>query len=110
MRRNLSTHLRQRRAAPMRAFDRLPAALRNWLAQAALPWSVTSALRLWHKAMRETGDESVAIARLSACELRLVARDAAQVWGPGHPAIRPGEPPSPSPRKPAPKVQARAGR
>lgn len=109
MRRNLSTHLRQRRAAPMRVFDRLPVPLRHWLAQAALPWSAVSALRLWHKALLETGNETLALARLSAREAQLLARDAPRVWGPGHPAIRPDEPPSPTHRRPGPKVRAKAG-
>lgn len=86
MRRNLVTRLRRRRAeAPMRAFDRLPAELRGWLAQAALPWSAESALRLWRRALAETGDAAAARARLDAAEARAIARDGPRVWGVGHP-------------------------
>ncbi|WP_071798949.1 DUF6525 family protein [Natronohydrobacter thiooxidans] len=87
MRRNLSTSLKHRRASPMARHDRLPRELRLWLAQAALPWSAQSALKLWQRALREArGDTRAAQAILSRIEARLIARDAAQVWGAGHPA------------------------
>ncbi|MFN3642645.1 MAG: DUF6525 family protein [Gemmobacter sp.] len=95
-RRNIVTTLRHRQAAPMAAFDRLPPALRRWLQRAALPWSVASALRLWHRAMAETGCEADALARLDAAEARSIARDAARIWGRGHPAAAAGV------RRPAP--------
>ncbi len=34
---------------PMAAYDRLPPPLRQWLSQAALPWSPASARRIWSK-------------------------------------------------------------
>lgn len=74
----------------MAAFDAAPPALRRWLAEAKLPWSVTSALRLWRDALKATGDEGAALARLSAREAALVARDAALVWGTEHPSARRG--------------------
>lgn len=87
MRRNLASSLRARsRLAPMDAHDRLPPALRDWASAAALPWSAASLLRLWQRALRETGCEALARARLDAAEARLIARDAARIWGPGHPA------------------------
>ena len=110
MRRNLATRLPRRKAAPMAAFDRLPAALRHWLHQAALPWSAASALKLWQRALRDTGSEAQALARLSATEARLIARDAARIWGDGHPAIRPDTPRSPSPDRPPQVPRAAAGR
>lgn len=83
---NLATSLRRRRrAAPMLRFDRLPPELRLWLAQAALPWSPDSALRLWRRALAETGCPKAAQARLDAAEARLLCRDAPRVWGPAHP-------------------------
>lgn len=88
MRRNLATRLPRRKAAPMAAYDSLPAPLRHWLAQAVLPWSAASALKLWQRALREQGCPRAALARLSATEARLIARDAARVWGPDHPAVR----------------------
>ena len=91
-RRNLATRLRcrKRRTPPMAAFDAAPPALRRWLANALLPWSVDSALRLWRAALRATGDEAAALAHLSAREAALVARDAALVWGREHPSARRG--------------------
>lgn len=59
--------------------------LRRWLAEAILPWSAASALRLWRRMLAETGSEAVALDRLTAAESRLVARDAARIWGEGHP-------------------------
>ena len=72
MRRNLSTALPQRwRPGGMAAFDRLPPPLRAWLAQAALPWSPASALRIW----RAAPDPAAALARLAAVEAATLARD-----------------------------------
>ena len=86
MRRNLVTRLKRRRGeAPMHAFDRLPAELRLWLHGAALPWSAQSALRLWRRALAETGSAAAAQARLESAEARAIARDAPRIWGPGHP-------------------------
>lgn len=86
--RNLNCSLRRRRrGAPMQAFDRLPPDLRHWLHAAALPWSAQSVLTLWQRALRDAGgDTSAARQRLDATEARLIARDAARIWGPGHPA------------------------
>jgi hypothetical protein len=89
MRRNVVTSLRRRRAPPMAGFDRLPPPLRRWLHHAAVPWSVDSVLRLWQRALAEAGSEAEALARLDAAEARALARDAARLWGPGHPAAAP---------------------
>lgn len=91
-RRNLATRLRcrPRRQSPMAAFDAAPPALRRWLADAILPWSVDSALNRYRQALRATGDERLALAALSAREAALVARDAALVWGSGHPSAHHG--------------------
>lgn len=86
--RNTVSSLR-RRHTPMRAFDALPVELRRWLHGAALPWSAASALRLWRRAMRQTGgDTAAARARLARAEARLLARDAARIWGVDHPAAK----------------------
>lgn len=69
----------------MEAYDAAPPALRRWLAGALLPWSVDSALQRYRRALRATGDETRALAALSAREAELVARDAALVWGREHP-------------------------
>ena len=70
---NLATSLprRRQRGCPMAAYDRLPPELRRWLAEAALPWSAASVLRVWHRA----GDPARALARLSALEAGQLARD-----------------------------------
>ena len=80
-----STLPRAGRARPMARFDGLPPELRRWLAGAALPWSADSALRLWRRALRETGCPRAALARLAAAEARMLAREARAVWGAGHP-------------------------
>jgi len=81
--RNLRSSLRARRAAdPMREFDRLPPALRRWLAQAALPWSAPSVRRAWVRALGDCdGCETRALERLCQAEARLLRRDAPEVWG-----------------------------
>jgi hypothetical protein len=83
---NLNSRLR-RSTTSMRAHDALPAPLRRWLKQAALPWSERSARKVWERALRDTrGDAAAALARLDRAEARLLARDSAQVWGAGYPA------------------------
>jgi len=74
-RRNIATTLPRRRAGGMARFDRLPAPLRAWLHDAALPWSAVSVQRLWHRALAETGDPQTALARLDAAEARQLSRD-----------------------------------
>ena len=67
--RNLNTRLKCRRRStdPMREYDRLPAPLRAFLAEAALPWSAPSVKRAWHKALkRHDGCEVAALAALRA--------------------------------------------
>ncbi|HBS48867.1 MAG TPA: hypothetical protein DEA05_01640 [Rhodobacteraceae bacterium] len=78
MRRNLgATSLRRtRRAAdPMRSFDALPAPLRRWLSQAALPWSPASARKLWNRAIARGLGTDGALSALSRAEARTLARD-----------------------------------
>lgn len=90
MRRNLSTTLpRSTSTAPMAAHDRLPAELRAWVAGAALPWSAASVLRLWRRALAETGCPAHARARLERAEAKALAREARRVWGRGYPARQP---------------------
>ncbi|MBL4916592.1 DUF6525 family protein [Szabonella alba] len=90
MRRNLSAPRAVWRSTdPMRAHDRLPAPLRHWAIQAALPWSATSLLRIWRRALAETGCEAAALNRLRAAEAARLARDATAVWGLAHPPARP---------------------
>ena len=91
--RNLVSRLTRRRGGGMEAFDRLPPDLRAWLHGAALPWSAASARRQWLRALAAArGDSAAACAVLSRIEARLLARDAARVWGRDHPAANPGPP------------------
>lgn len=69
----------------MTAYDRLPRDLRLWLAEAALPWSAASVLRLWQSALRETGCAKAALDRLARAEAKTLAREAARVWGNTYP-------------------------
>ncbi|SEB08185.1 DUF6525 family protein [Rubrimonas cliftonensis] len=77
MRRNLATRLRRRASRnPMRDYDRAPPPLRAWLADAILPWSPKSALRVYERALgRSGGDIAAALTELDRRETALVARD-----------------------------------
>lgn len=67
---------RVRQGDPMAAYDRLPPALRAWLAQAALPWSAPSALRLWQRFLHATGgDIDAAQKQLTRHERQVLERD-----------------------------------
>lgn len=81
-----SPRARWRNADPMAAYDRLPPDLRLWLAGAALPWSAASVLRLWQRALQETGCAKAAKERLARAEAKTLAQEAARVWGPAYPA------------------------
>ena len=89
---NLTSPRARRRAAdPMTSYDRLPRDLRLWLAEAALPWSAASVLRLWQRALRETGCAKAARDRLARAEAKTLAREAARVWGQCYPAFQAGD-------------------
>jgi hypothetical protein len=78
MSRNLgqSTLRRKRRSGdPMPAYDGLPPPLRQWLSAAALPWSPTSARRLWFKLRSKGLTQEEMIVSLSEVEARTLARD-----------------------------------
>lgn len=83
MRANLATSLRRRRRpCSITQYDRLPPELRHWLAQAALPWSPTSALRLWNRYLRQSaGNADTARQRLDRIEARMLMKDAPRIWG-----------------------------
>lgn len=71
----------------MSSYDSLPAHLRIWLSCAVLPWSPTSVLKIWKRAKRSNiPDPHIAVlTRLNAAQARLLARDAAKVWGNNYP-------------------------
>ena len=66
---------RRRSGDPMAAYDALPAQLRCWLSQAALPWSPKSAKRIWYKSLAKGLSPEQTLASLSQAELRTLARD-----------------------------------
>lgn len=72
-----ATTLRRRRrnVDPMQAYDMLPQPLRNWLADAALPWSPRSCKRIWDKARKEGLSPDDALVRLISAEQKTLARD-----------------------------------
>lgn len=89
--RNVRSTLKRRTqsCSPMSAYDRLPLDLRNWLAQAALPWSARSAYRLWRKLYRMyDGDIHEVRSELTRIERKRLSRDARQIWGEEHPAAQ----------------------
>ncbi len=86
MRNLTSPRARLRPVNPMRDHDALPAPLRQWATQAALPWSARSLRRAWAKSLAATGCPNAALARLARAEAATLAREAALVWGPAHPA------------------------
>lgn len=67
---------RKRRVGdPMAAFDGLPAPLRHWLSQAALPWSPASARRIWVKCRKKGLNSDETLDVLARAEARSLARD-----------------------------------
>ena len=77
MRHNLSSSLRRTRRTgnPMERFDALPAPLRAWLRQAALPWSPRSCERLWRRALRDGATTEAILERLNQAEAGMLHRD-----------------------------------
>lgn len=78
MKRNLGqTSLRRKRrnGDPMKTFDGLPAPVRQWVAQAALPWSPASVRRIWSKSRAKGLSDDDALALLRQAEARTLARD-----------------------------------
>jgi hypothetical protein len=76
--RNLGqTSLRGKRrvGTPMQNFDALPLPLRQWLGQATLPWSPTSARRIWSTARARGLSEKEALSMLSKAEAGTLSRD-----------------------------------
>lgn len=81
---NLRTSLPRRQAASMHRFDRLPPALRAWLAAAPLPFSPIAAERIWHAC---GSDPVQALARLDRAAQKALHRDTAALWGNRHPSL-----------------------
>lgn len=78
MTRNLgqSSLRRKRRSGdPMAAYDGLPTPLRQWMAQAALPWSPTSVRRIWAKSKSKGLSVEETLIALTQAEASTLARD-----------------------------------
>ena len=71
----------------MRDYDRLPPALRQWLATAVLPWRPASVKRAFDRAYAQTRDVERALEELDRVQDRLVAKDVGRIWGPDHPML-----------------------
>jgi hypothetical protein len=87
--RNCATSLKRRpRTDPMRAYDALPAEVRQWLAGAVLPWSAQSVRKLWMRALRAAkGDRQAARDALARAERQRLERDVPRIWGKAHPFL-----------------------
>jgi hypothetical protein len=70
-----SLHKRRRPVDPMHAYDSLPTPLRQWLSQAALPWSPVSARKIWTRAQAKGLNADDALALLCRAETKTLARD-----------------------------------
>lgn len=85
MRSNLgATSLKRRRrnGDSMRAYDSLPPPLRNWLAEAILPWSPASCRRVWIKVRQEGHDMEEALQVLQDAEQRTLDREKSNLLRP----------------------------
>ncbi|MEM8631479.1 MAG: DUF6525 family protein [Pseudomonadota bacterium] len=72
-----TTGLRRKRrsADPMHTYDSLPAPLRHWLSEAALPWSPASARRIWSRSLSRGATPEEALVSLTKAEARTLARE-----------------------------------
>lgn len=59
----------------MQAFDALPAPVRTWLSQAALPWSPASCRKILRKARTHGEGLDDVLARLDRAQQNTLARD-----------------------------------
>lgn len=65
----------RRRGDPMAAYDALPAPLRHWLAEAAMPWSPISCHRIWQRACKTGTSVEEVLDTLSRAEKRAMERE-----------------------------------
>lgn len=66
---------KRRRTDPLQVYDGLPAPLRRWLAEAALPWSPASAKRIWTRARARGLSREEALECLARAEAQTLARE-----------------------------------
>lgn len=79
-----STGLKPKRRSedPMRAYDTLPAPVRAWLSEAALPWSPASCRKILRRAQARGEGVAQILARLDLAEQKTLARDSAFPFAP----------------------------
>ncbi|UWR21282.1 DUF6525 family protein [Sulfitobacter sp. S190] len=66
---------KRRNSHPMDTYDGLPQPVRQWVAQAALPWSPNSVRRIWSKSRAKGLSHDEALHTLTQAEARTLARD-----------------------------------
>ncbi|MEM7241688.1 MAG: DUF6525 family protein [Pseudomonadota bacterium] len=66
---------RKRQGDPMQTFDALPLPVRQWMANASLPWSPNSVRNTWSRARARGLSEQAALEFLSKCETGMLDRD-----------------------------------
>ncbi len=66
--------LKWRAEDPMRIYDALPAPLRLWLSDAAMPWSPASCRKIWQQAKARGECLDQVLARLDRAEQKTLAR------------------------------------
>ena len=66
---------KRRSSRSLQDFDSLPATLRKWLRNAALPWRPLSAHRVYNHALADTGDPRLALAELDRRQEYLLSKD-----------------------------------
>lgn len=72
-------------ANPMKAYDDLPAPLRQWMANAALPWSTKSCRQIWLRCRNRGEPVAQVIERLNRAEAATLMRDTARLQLPQSP-------------------------
>ena len=65
---------RRRNSNSFREFDRLPRQLREWLRNATLPWSPSSARRAYERAFSNTGNINLALDELERIQKRQLSK------------------------------------
>ncbi|MCA0873077.1 DUF6525 family protein [Seohaeicola saemankumensis] len=89
-----SLKLRRRNEDPMQTYDALPAPIRRWLSQAALPWSPASCRKILRRGRARGEGLDQILARLERAQQATLARDR-------HASCRPEPEPAPAPRRAA---------
>lgn len=70
-----SLRRKRRPTDPMTTYDALPAPVRGWLRTATLPWSPSSAQRIWRKSIANGMNAEDVLLALDRAEARTLARE-----------------------------------